>query len=271
MMTLPFGQQSFPEMYERFLVEPLFLPWADPLLDETGLAAGDRVLDVACGTGIVARRAKARLGHSARVVGVDVNPAMLTVARRIAPDIDWREGNATALPLQAGESFDVVTCQQGLQFVPDRAAAVDQLRRALASNGRLSVSTWRPDDGFAVLRALRGVAERHVGPIDDRRHSLGDPGPLEALLRAAGLRNVRSETRTRTIRFPDGVLFTRLNAMALVGMSAGAKDLTEAERERLVNVIVRESTTVMMEHTDAEGFAYEIGTNVTTAEASAPA
>jgi ubiquinone/menaquinone biosynthesis C-methylase UbiE len=265
-MTLPFAQHSFPELYEQFLVDPLFSPWADPLLDEVGLAPADRVLDVACGTGIVARCAKVRLGAGGRVVGVDVNAGMLAVARRLAPDVDWREGNATALPLRADEQFDVVTCQQGFQFVPDRTAAAQQLRRALAPQGRLAVSTWRPDDESAVLRALRGVAERHLGPIDDRRHALGDPATIETLLRAAGLRAVQSRTQTRTIRFRDGAVFVRLNAMALVGMSAAAKELADAERERLIETIVRESFPLIAEHTGAGGFAYDIGTNVTTAQ-----
>jgi ubiquinone/menaquinone biosynthesis C-methylase UbiE len=266
-MTLPFAQQSFPELYEHLLVGPLFSPWADPLLDAVRLAPGDRVLDVACGTGIVARHAKARLGAAGTVVGVDVNAGMLAVARRVAPDIEWREGNATALPLHAKELFDVVTCQQGFQFVPDGSAAARELRRALAPGGRLAVSTWRPDDESPVLRALRGAAERHLGPVDDRRHGLGDPAPLEALLRAAGLREVQSRTQTRTIRFGDGAVFARLNATALVGMSAAAKGLADADRERLIDAVVRESAPIVTEHTGAAGFAYDIATNVTTAQA----
>lgn len=266
-MTLPFAQQSFPEVYEQVLVEPLFRPWADPLLDAVRLAQGDRVLDVACGTGIVARRAKARLGPDHRVVGVDVNPGMLAVARGVAPDIEWREGDATGLPLQPEEHFDVVTCQQGLQFVPDKPAAAQQLRRALAPNGRLAVSTWRPDEDFPVLRELRRVAERHAGAIEDRRHSFGEAGPVEVLLRSTGLRDVQSRTETRTIRFRDGAVFVRLNAMALVGMSAAARDLADLERERLVAAIVQASAPIVAEHSDRHGFAYDIGTNVTTARA----
>jgi SAM-dependent methyltransferase len=196
-----------------------------------------------------------------------VNGGMLAVAQRVAPDVEWREGNAMDLPLQAGERFDVVTCQQGFQFMPDKVAAAQQLRRALAANGRLALSTWRPDDEFTVLRELRRVAERHVGAIDDRRHSLGEPAPVEALLRDVGFRHIRSRTQTRTIRFSDGAVFVRLNAMALVGMSAAAKDLVDAEREHLIDAIVRESAPIVTAHTDAMGFAYELGTNVTTAQA----
>lgn len=266
-MTLPFAQKSFPELYEQSLVEPLFSPWADPLLDESGLAAGDRVLDVACGTGIVARRAKARLPGAGTVVGVDVNPGMLAVARSVAPGIEWREGNATALPLQPGEQFDVVTCQQGMQFMPDKIAAARQMRAALAPGGRVAVSTWLPDDRFEVLRQLRSVAERHVGVIDDRRHSFGAAGPLESLLKEAGFGGVRSRSETRTIRFTDGLVFVRLNAMALVGMGSLPRDLDVAERERLIDIIVAESEPIVVRHTGTGGFAYEIGANITVAQA----
>ncbi len=126
-----FSQMSFPEVYEQALVGPLFQPWAQSLLDDVELKPGEGVLDIACGTGIVARLAKERLGPTGRVVGVDVNPQMLAVARRVAPTIDWREGDASALPLRGDEQFDVVLCQQGFQFFQDRAAAARQMRRAL--------------------------------------------------------------------------------------------------------------------------------------------
>lgn len=264
-MTLPFAQLSFPEIYEQALVEPLFRPWAGSLLQDVELAAGDRVLDVACGTGVVARTAKERLGHTGRIVGVDLSPAMLDVARRVAPDIDFRQGDAGALPLDDGEQFDVVVCQQGFQFFPDRAAGALQMRRALAPDGRLGVSTWRPDEEFPVLLELRRLAEKHVGAIDDRRHSLGDAGVLESLLRNAGFRDVGSKTLSRTIRFDDGSVFVRLNAMALVGMSAASKDMGDEKRAQVVEAITRDSAPVVEANTDERGFAYEISTNVATA------
>src|SRR5690606_32938969 len=108
------------------------------------------------------------------IVGVDVNPEMLAVARRIAPGIDWREGNATELPLREDERFDVVVCQQGLQFFADKPAAAAQLRRALETGGRLAVATWRPDSEIPLFLELRRTAERHLGPITDFRHGYGD-------------------------------------------------------------------------------------------------
>jgi ubiquinone/menaquinone biosynthesis C-methylase UbiE len=266
-MALPLAQFSFPDIYEQALVGPLFKPFAEFTLDEVGLAAGDRVLDIACGTGIVARLAKERLGATGRVVGVDLSPAMLAVARRVAPDIEWREGDARALPLHDNEPFDVVICQQGLQFVPDKLAAARQMHRALVPGGRLGVSTWRPDDEIPLGRELRRIAERHVGPIVDRRHSYGDSAPLEALLRDAGFRDVRSKTVSRTIRFSDGTVFVRLNAMALVGMSAAGKDMNDEARERMVAAIARDSAEAARQHTDGIGVAFELLSNVATARA----
>jgi ubiquinone/menaquinone biosynthesis C-methylase UbiE len=174
------NQASFPVMYERHLVGPLFRPWVEPALDEVRLSAGDRVLDIACGTGIVARIAKQRLDGTGRVVGVDVSADMLGVGRAAAPDIDWREGDAGALPLREGEQFDVVVCQQGLQFFPDKPRAAAQFRRALARGGRLAVAVWRSDDEIPFFRELRSVAERRLGAIEDQRYGFGDADRLEA-------------------------------------------------------------------------------------------
>ncbi|WGS21754.1 MULTISPECIES: methyltransferase domain-containing protein [unclassified Bradyrhizobium] len=193
-------QASFSEMYERWLVDPLFRPWAEAILAQVGLSPGDRILDVACGTGVVARVARERLGDAGHVVGVDVSPDMLAVARAVAPRIDWREGNATALSLRDGEQFEIVVCQQGLQFFPDKPAAAAQMRRALAKGGRLAIATWRSDDEIPFVRELRRVAERHVGAIVDQRHGFGDAAPLEVLLRDAGFREVRLRTMSRTVR-----------------------------------------------------------------------
>ncbi len=268
-MSLPsyaMGQQSFPEMYERWLVGPLFKPWAELTFDQLALSPRDRVLDIACGTGIVARVARERLGDAGYVLGVDVSPDMLAVARSVAPSIDWREGNANALPLREGEQFDVVVCQQGLQFFPDKVAAAREMRRALATGGRLAVATWRSDEEIPFFRELRSVAERHLGTIKDQRYSFGDATALEALLRDAGFQDVQSSTLSRTIRFDDGTVFLRLNTMAFIGMSAASKSMNDEERKGVIEAIATESAPVLQRYSDPSGTAFEVSTNLATAK-----
>jgi ubiquinone/menaquinone biosynthesis C-methylase UbiE len=258
-------ERSFPEMYERFLVAPLFRTWAEIALDEVHLTAGDRVLDIACGTGIVARVARERLGDNGCIAGIDVNPDMLAVARKVAPAIDWREGNAGALPVRDGEEFDVVVCQQGLQFFPDKPRAAAQMRRVLAPGGRVAVSTWRSEEENPFFGGLRGVAERRVGAIDDRRHSFGDAAAIEGLLRDAGLKDVRLRTISRTIRFEEGATFLRMNTTALVGMSAAGKEMSDPEKKSVVEAILADSASVLDRYKDGSGIAFELRTNLATA------
>jgi SAM-dependent methyltransferase len=201
------------------------------------------------------------------VVGVDVSADMLAVARAVAPDIDWRDGNAGALPLRDGEQFDAVLCQQGLQFFPDKRAAAAEMRRALARGGRLAVSTWRPDEEIPFFFELRKVGERRLGAIADQRYSLGDAGALEKLLRDAGLHDVELHRISRTIRFEDGGIFVRMNAMALVGMSDAGKTMTADERKRAVDALVDESNPVLRSYSDGAGLAFELSTNLAVGRA----
>ncbi len=217
------------------------------------------------GTGIVARLAKERLGVGGSVVRVDVSPPMLAVARSLAPDIDWREGNANALPIQDTERFDVLICQQGLQFFPDKPAAAREMRRALVTGGRLALATWRPNEDISLLQDLHRVAERHLGAILDQRHSFGNPAALATLLTEAGFKDVRVENTSRPIRFADGSVFWRLNSTALVGMSAASKGLSDEERARVVAAIVSDSAAALEPYSNGEGLMFQIASNVATA------
>ena len=157
---------SAAEVYQRHMVPAIFGPWAEDLLGLAAPQAGERVLDVACGTGVVTRLAAQRVGSSGAVVGLDLNPGMLTVARTLTPpegaQIEWREGNVTAIPLSDG-AIDLVLCQQGLQFFPDRPGALREMRRVLRPSGRMALSVWRPmqhSPGFAAWRQ-RWDAQSH--------------------------------------------------------------------------------------------------------------
>jgi ubiquinone/menaquinone biosynthesis C-methylase UbiE len=260
-----FVATTFTEIYERVLVGPLFRPFAEQLIADVALNRGDRVIDVACGTGIVARVARERLGPEARIVGVDVSTAMLAVARTVDPTIDWREGNAVALPVRGDEQFNVLTCHQGLQFMPDKPAAVREMRRVLAPRGRAAIATWRSLEDLPGMRELNAIVEHHVGTIVDSRHSFGDGNALKNLMTDAGFSNVSVKTHSHNVRFADGALFARLNAMAVIGMSDKGKAMNEVDRGELASRIAAESEAVVANATKNGAFVMPLTTNIALA------
>lgn len=197
---------SAPDTYERHIVPALFTPWARSLVETAALRPGERVLDVACGTGVVTRMAAERVGPGGKVVGLDLNAGMLEVARARAPAIDWREGSATELPLAAA-TFDVVLCQQGLQFFPDRPAALREMRRVLVPGGRLALSVWRSLEFSPGHKALVEALERHIGAdaaaIVRAPFALGAPEELRVLVAGAGFREVAVRSAVEDVRFPS--------------------------------------------------------------------
>lgn len=179
--------------YERFLVAAVLGDWARDLVDAAELDADARVLDVACGTGIVARTAAERIGPGGELAGVDRNTAMLAVAGELAretqPAIAWKEADAADLPF-ADASFDAVLCQQGLQFFRDPAAALVEMHRVLVPGGRLGLSTCRNLTHQPGFTALIGALDRHLSAeavdVISSVYTLGDLDDLGRLVAAAG-------------------------------------------------------------------------------------
>jgi ubiquinone/menaquinone biosynthesis C-methylase UbiE len=260
-----FVATAFTEIYERVLVGPLFRPFAEQLVTRAAPAPGDSVIDVACGTGIVARIAREQLGPGTRIVGVDVAPAMLAVARAVDPAIDWRLGNAMSLPVDAAEHFTLLTCHQGLQFVADRAGAVGEMRRVLAPGGRIAVATWSPLEELPGMIELNAVVERHVGRITDSRHSFGRPDAIRQLLIEGGFSDVDVGTFAHDVQLADGSLFARLNAMAAIGMSERGKAMSETERSELAGRVAAESQDVLAGATRNGMFVLPLKTAIATA------
>lgn len=195
-----------PENYERYFVPVIGRPFAEDLVANAALQPGERVLDVACGTGVVARLAAERVGESGTVAALDLNPAMLAVARATAgasgARIRWYETSAESMPLP-DEGFDAVLCQVALQFMNDKPAALREMRRMLAPGGRVLVSTPTPTPFFEVME--QAIA-RHIGaePAGFVRmvFSLDDPNELERLMREAGFHDVAARTDTKVLRLP---------------------------------------------------------------------
>jgi ubiquinone/menaquinone biosynthesis C-methylase UbiE len=197
------------DAYEQFLVPSIFAPWARRLVALLRLQPGERVLDVACGTGVVARLAAQHVGQDGHVVGVDLNSGMLEVARSLPPAagavVEWREANALALPFPEAE-FDVVGCQNGLQFFPDRRAALREMYRVLAPAGRLALLVWRTIDESPGFAALADALDRDVSQAAAMMRApfaFGNGEELRALIGQAGFRDVDIRAATETVRFPS--------------------------------------------------------------------
>ena len=179
------------------MVPAVFVPWARKLLDTTPVRQGDRVLDVACATGTVARLAAERLAGTGHVTGLDLDEKWLEVARKASVEegtrIDWRCGSASSLPFPS-DSFDVVLCQQGIQFFDDRKAAMHEMHRVLAPGGRFGASVFRLIDRSPGYRSLATALGRHVGQeaeaFTQRIFSLGDPDVLRSLMKSAGFQRI---------------------------------------------------------------------------------
>ncbi len=198
--------RSAAEVYEEFFVPALFGEWAPRVADAARIAPGDHVLDVACGTGVVAREAGRRVGDNGAVVGLDRNEWMFDVAKRVAPEIEWVTGVAEDMPFPAG-SFDAVTCQFGLMFFDDRAGALREMWRVLRPGGRLAAAVWDSADSTPGYAAMIGLIERLFGqePADALRapFALGDPAELARLASDAGIPDALVETIDGTARFPS--------------------------------------------------------------------
>ena len=176
------------------------------------------MLDIACGTGTVARTAARRLGVGGYVVGVDLSAPMLTVARAAAAAehlaVEWREGSAVELPM-ADASFDVAFCQQGLQFFPDRPTALREMyNRVLATGGRLVLSVWSKIErspGFAVLaEALARHISREAGALMTAGpFALSSPEDLRALLVGASFEHITIRPAVKILRYPSSDEFSR--------------------------------------------------------------
>jgi len=193
------------DVYDEFFVPALFAPWVAPVADAARITAGNQVLDVACGTGVLAREAAARVRPGGTVIGLDRNPGMLAVAMRKAPEITWREGVAEALPFTDGY-FDAVVSQFGLMFFEDRAQAMAEMWRVLKPGGRLAVAVWDALDhspGYAAMSAL--LQQLFGDKVADALRApfvLGDPATLAALARQAGI-PAEVTTRRDVARFPS--------------------------------------------------------------------
>ena len=197
------------QLYQQFFVPSIATPASHRLLQVADLQPGERVVDVACGTGVIARAAAEVVGSAGTVVGVDVAPDMLAVAAEVPATgaaIEWAEGDAASLPLP-DSSCDVAMSQMGLMFVGDKAAAASELHRVVAPSGRVAVNT--PGHISPVLEAMRDAIADNVDPnlggFVDAVFSMPDPDILVGLLTDAGFEDAAGEQYSAALDLPAPV------------------------------------------------------------------
>ena len=258
------------ETYEHALVPAVFAPWAPLVVALADPQPGERVLDVACGTGVVARLAAQRVGPAGRVTGLDLNAGMLAVAASItisdpsgSAPITWQEASATSMPLPDG-AFDVVYCQLGLQFFPDRAAALREMYRVLVPGGRVGVMVWQDiqcSPGFSALAAALG---RHVSTeaagIMRAPFALADAEQLRGLVAAEGFRDPTIQSVAGTVRFPSVSRFVQdyVRGSPLSGHVAKVSDEARA-------TLVSEVSDALMSYVADDGLKFPIKAHLASA------
>jgi SAM-dependent methyltransferase len=224
---------SIPENYDRYLGPVLFEPYARDLAARLVAKEGARVLELACGTGIVTRRLRERMPVGATLTATDLNEPMLEIARHRlanARGIEWRQADACALPFPPA-SFDAVVCQFGLMFVPDKPAAFREARRVLVPGGQFLFNTWDSIEANSFARIAVETIRRLV-PIDpptfyEVPFSMHDRAAIAALLEDAGFgaddgANAQGGARASSAASHAPA---RIEAVALQSESPAARDL----------------------------------------------
>ncbi|MGZ3546639.1 MAG: class I SAM-dependent methyltransferase [Gemmatimonadaceae bacterium] len=256
------------ELYERYVARYILGPWSPLLVDVAHVGVGERVLDVACGTGVVARAAAERVGSAGRVIAVDLNPGMIAVARSlptpVGASIEWIERSALDLRLQ-DVSMDVVLCQQGLQFFPDKALAMREMRRVLARGGRLALSVW---NGVGLYNSAVGEAlTRFVSDAAALQFCASRQVPakeeLQRLATEAGFSAVDVRVSRINVHLPrlDKFTLDHLSATPLAPLIAA---IEPAAREKVGASVMKE----LQHYADGEGVTYPEETHVLTARVS---
>jgi SAM-dependent methyltransferase len=264
MNTTPQISGTPAEIYEQHMVPAIFARWAPDLVEAAGVRTGERALDVACGTGAVTRLLAERVGATGKVTGLDINPGMLAAARLSAPsrNIEWLEGSAVKMPLPDA-AFDALVCQQGLQFFPERQAALSEMRRVLKRGGRLALSCWRSIEHTPGYHMLEQALARRIGPEKAALppFSFGDAGAIRSLIVGAGFREVRLRAEVKMVRFRSAEHLVR----AVVGGAPSMMGALTGQGEGVLDAIIVEMTEATKHYVDDEGWATPAVSHIVTA------
>ncbi len=267
-MSNPSGGPNPAQVYQEHLVPAMFAPWAQELLSRVSPQHRDQVLDVACGTGAVTHEIARIVGSEGAVVGLDISPPMLQVAASLpVPDganIVWREGPADALPFP-DDQFDMVTCQHGIQFVPNRSAAASEMHRGLRLGGRVGISVWRGMEEQGAMSVIVEAMDREFGVTANDPFSMGDPAELQSLLEQAGFSDITVEDVRREVTFPSLEQFVRLTILGAAAVIPELSAASDAEREAAVVAIREQIDDQLRTMQVGSGIVFEMAANIAVA------
>lgn len=258
------------QTYDQYLGPAVFAPLSTVVLEHAAPTAGERVIDLACGTGIVTLQLARLVGETGKVVGVDVSAPMLAFASAKAPppgcEIEWREGNASSLVDLDNGAFDLLICQQGMQFFPERQTAASEMRRVLTSEGRAVIACWQGLEHQALFQHLVETQSRVLRiPLEAVAvaYSLGDAATLETTLEDAGFERVEIFEHELTVQLPEpGELVRRtLITGAATKPQFASIDLDEATAE-----ITKILAPVLLHYTKGDHVVFPMKTNIAIAK-----
>lgn len=232
------------ERYQNILTPAILGPFAHALVAFANLQAGEKVLDVGCGTGAAARYAAEVVGSTGHITGLDLNPGMLAVARALAhppgATIAWREGNAAQLPLP-DDSVDVVLCAQTVQFLPDKITALQEMQRVVRPDGRIAFSLWCDITENPYFDVLVRAISRHVGPETavglQSAFALTAPNEIKALIQSAGITKYDMTVTQLKLPFPTLATFVPRHVSA-TPMDAGFRAASPGQQEAVIQEVV---------------------------------
>jgi ubiquinone/menaquinone biosynthesis C-methylase UbiE len=240
---------SAAEIYEQFFVPALFAEWPECILQAANVQTGDSLLDVACGTGVLAQEAADLVGTNGSVVGVDINEGMLAVARQKAPNITWKGGPAEALPFSSN-TFDRVVSQFALMFFEDQAKAIAEMGRVVRPGGTVTVAVW---DSLAATPGYAAVAEvlnelfgPEVAQSIQAPYSLGDKQKLTSLFAEAGMNDITIRTITGQARFAsiEAWIYTDIKGWTLANIidDEGYERLRQHAPQKLAQFVLADGS-----------------------------
>ena len=252
--------------YEALFVPALFEQWASKVADAARLEPGQRVLDVACGTGVLAREAYKRVGTTGHVAGIDPVPGMIAVAKQLAPSIEWRQGTAESLPF-ADRSFDAVVSQFGLMFFMDRQQSIREMLRVLTSGGHLAVAVWNSLETIPAYAAAVELLQRMAGQqaADALRAPfvLGKREELAKIFSEAGADSVEVTTYSGNAKFPS------IRIMVEADLRGWLPVMGVNLEEDQISSILKEAEQTLSSYAAADGqVTFDVSAHVITANKS---